>query len=187
MRSISVSELLVLGQHGEGGLWIRGAERGGLYRSSEHFVVGSFPPEGRVGKFRANVARGVRVHVRAWVPRLRLVRTFAHLREGVARPGKIHRHPAFALVPCLSEHFHPTRPLCFQNSLNLQSALPAMSDVQKKLQELSEGYQKLQGGTLSLRTLRETLLIHFRAFHRRRRTPEARVAAAREFDCEEGP
>lgn len=62
-----------------------------------------------------------------------------------------------------------------------------MSDVQKKLQELSEGYQKLQGGTLSLRTLRETLLIHFRAFHRRRRTPEARVAAAREFDCEEGP
>jgi hypothetical protein len=62
-----------------------------------------------------------------------------------------------------------------------------MSDVQKKLQELSEGYQKLQGGTLFLRTLQETLLIQFRAFHRRRRTPKARVAAAGEFDCEEGP
>lgn len=62
-----------------------------------------------------------------------------------------------------------------------------MSDVQKKLQELSEGYQKLQGGTLFFGKSRDALLIHFRAFHRRRRTPEARVAAAGERDGQKGP
>jgi hypothetical protein len=61
-----------------------------------------------------------------------------------------------------------------------------MSELQKKLQELSDNYQKLQGGVLVLENRCDYALIRDRPLHQRRGAPEARVAAARKYDCQKG-
>jgi hypothetical protein len=70
----------------------------------------------------------------------------------------------------------------------LFSITKAMGELQKKLQDLSDDYQKLQAGTTyhvsgKLGTFADTLP---RTFHRSRSSPAARVAATGEHYREEG-
>ena len=64
-----------------------------------------------------------------------------------------------------------------------------MGDPQKKLQDLSDEFQKIQGGALYFSyyiTHVIILTIISRTPIRRRRAPEARIPAAREYKCSEG-
>ena len=60
-----------------------------------------------------------------------------------------------------------------------------MSEVQKKLQELSESYQSLQAGEKEQKLHKGVSLMTGRARNGCRSTTEARVAAAGEHNCQE--
>lgn len=61
-----------------------------------------------------------------------------------------------------------------------------MSEVQKKLQELSENYQSLQAGKGAQKIAMNIHRLQYRARDSRRSTPKARVAAAGKHNCQEG-